>query len=226
MSSYYIHNGKLYTSNEYTTEVGFDYTIEGNTVKFSNGSHTVASGKITPRLSDLPLKTAMSSMSDVTENLKMLANPAMISILLGALVGIFGLQLPGLVFKITTMGANCMTPCAMILMGFVLAKTSLKKTFLSPKMYLVSIIRLIILPLVFGAIAYFVCLALNLDMLYAFLVIAFCALPLGSNTAVFPESVGLDGTVGAQSSFISTILGLITIPVVFAILEGLNLFTA
>ena len=68
--TYYVNNGKLYTNDTHTTEVDFNYTIEGDTVKFSNGSHTIASGKITPRLSDLPLKTAMASMSNVTEDLK------------------------------------------------------------------------------------------------------------------------------------------------------------
>lgn len=68
--TYYVDNGKLYTADDHLTEVDFDYTIEGDVVEFSNGSHTIALGKITPRLRDLPLNTAMESMSDVTEDLK------------------------------------------------------------------------------------------------------------------------------------------------------------
>ena len=69
--TYYIVDGKLCTEEgKATTEVEFDYTINGTTVEFSNGSHTISSGKITPRFRDLPLNTAMTSMTDATEGLK------------------------------------------------------------------------------------------------------------------------------------------------------------
>ncbi|MBQ7798147.1 MAG: hypothetical protein IJ371_03395, partial [Clostridia bacterium] len=72
--TYYVYNGKLYTNEEYTIEVGFKYTIENNTVEFANGTHTISSNSgvqtIKPRLSDLPLNTALSSMTDATKGLK------------------------------------------------------------------------------------------------------------------------------------------------------------
>ena len=69
--TYYIVDGKLCTEEgDASTEVEFDYTIKDDTVEFSNGSHTISSGKITPRFRDLPLNTAMTSMTDVTEGLK------------------------------------------------------------------------------------------------------------------------------------------------------------
>ncbi len=69
--TYYVVNGKLCTEEgKASSEVDFKYTIEGNTVKFSNGAHTISSGKITPRFRDLPLNTAMTSMTDATEGLK------------------------------------------------------------------------------------------------------------------------------------------------------------
>jgi len=68
---YYINDNKLCTEeNDASTEVEFDYTIEGSTVKFSNTSHTISSGKISPRFRDLPLSTAMTSMTDATKGLK------------------------------------------------------------------------------------------------------------------------------------------------------------
>ncbi len=68
--TYYVYEGKLYTDEEHNIQAEFDYTIEGDTVKFANGSHTVSSGKIKPRLSDLPLNTALNSMTDATKSLK------------------------------------------------------------------------------------------------------------------------------------------------------------
>lgn len=68
--TYYVANGKLYTDEGHNIEVGFDYTIDGSTVEFANGTHTVSSGTIKPRIMDLPLNTALTSMSDATHDLK------------------------------------------------------------------------------------------------------------------------------------------------------------
>ena len=69
-TTYYIYNGKLYTNEEHTVEVGFKYTIEDTVVKFANGSHTITSNTIKPRLMDLPLNVAITKFSDTTESLK------------------------------------------------------------------------------------------------------------------------------------------------------------
>ena len=161
-------------------------------------------------------------------NFKMLLNPIIIALVLGVVLGLLGVKLPDFIFDITNTGAACTTPCAMILLGFVLAKTPFIKIVLNPKMYIAAVIRLIALPLIFGGITFALCYFLKLDMLYVFLVVAVSCLPMGSNTIVFPESIGKDGTLGAQSCFVSTIMALITLPVMFMllteILKGYNLF--
>lgn len=69
--TYYISGQKLYVSDSYSTEVDFKYTVDmtNNVVKFSNGSHTISSGTIKPRLADLPLNTAMQRIQEVTNDL-------------------------------------------------------------------------------------------------------------------------------------------------------------
>lgn len=70
-SIYYIDNGKLYTNPEHTIEVDFDYTIEGSTVKLDTGAqNTISSGQVKFTLSDLPLNSALTSMTDTTQKLK------------------------------------------------------------------------------------------------------------------------------------------------------------
>ncbi len=180
-------------------------------------------------LFDLPFSVFVFTigMSMLTQQnkirLKMLANPILIAIALGSVVGLVGLQMPEIVTNITTAGANCMSPCAMILMGLVLGKATLKDTLLKPKMYLVSAVRLIAMPIILGSIAYFVCWALNLDMLYACMTIIAASLPMGANSVAFVESAGFDGKVGAQSCFVSSLMALITLPIVFMLLQMLNL---
>jgi len=72
---YYIKNGKLYTSSDYSTEVDFtNYTITETEVEFSNGTHTIKieceHNVITPMLRHIPLNSAMENMESATQDLK------------------------------------------------------------------------------------------------------------------------------------------------------------
>ena len=67
---YYVNNNKLYKESDHTNEVTFDYEIEDNTLKLPSGTHTIAGGIVSLRLSDIPLETAMGSISDATKNLQ------------------------------------------------------------------------------------------------------------------------------------------------------------
>ncbi len=72
---YYVRNGVLYATynsslGEYADEADFNYTVEGDVVKFASGTHTIASGSIKLRISDLPLTTALDKMTNATMDLK------------------------------------------------------------------------------------------------------------------------------------------------------------
>jgi len=66
---------KLYTDEEHNVEVDFKYTIKESTVEFGNSSHTISTHDFTktikPRLIDLPLTTAMKSITNTTNELSL-----------------------------------------------------------------------------------------------------------------------------------------------------------
>ena len=68
---YYVANGKIYSDEDHNIEVGFKYSVDGNIVKFANGTHTVASGVIRPRLMDMPLYATLTSMNEAAQSLKL-----------------------------------------------------------------------------------------------------------------------------------------------------------
>ncbi|MFQ6723755.1 MAG: hypothetical protein ACLRFE_00280 [Clostridia bacterium] len=68
--TYYVYNGKMYTDENHQIEVDFKYTIDGDYAKFANGTHTISSDMLSPRLSDLPLTTAINSLESSTKGLK------------------------------------------------------------------------------------------------------------------------------------------------------------
>ena len=145
---------------------------------------------------------------------KVFLNPICLSMLIGAVAGLSGFPIPKfLVTAIASAGA-CMSPLAMILTGFVIGNFSLKKLACVKRIYLASVLRLIILPLLFVLSLKL----LNTDATVVMLTLCATAMPLGLNTVVFPAAYDGDTTPGASMALISHIMSVITIPIMFAII--------
>ena len=146
--------------------------------------------------------------------LGMLLNPSIIATVFGTILGLADIQLPGVVNGILDTATACVSPCAMILTGTVFARIDMKSVFCDIKSYTASAIRLLAIPLVALLIFKLIKLPANLILPC----VGILAMPLGVNSVVFPEAYGGDAESGAMVCFMSAILCLITIPVVFALL--------
>ncbi len=153
-----------------------------------------------------------------------LYNPPMI----GAYIGIaLGLLSSGLKFEVpkffndlVTVAGNCQSAPAMLITGAVLANVPLKKLFTSWKPYVIGLIRLIVFPLIFAllfAIIYLLGWRSQTFLQVAFIAIVAVGMPVGMNVVVYPESVGKDSTEGAKTCFISYVLALIVLPLIFSL---------
>jgi len=115
--------------------------------------------------------------------------------------------------------AGCMAPCAMLMSGYVLGGSHVKEMFMNTRVYIASILRLILIPGMIGVVMY----VLRVNPSIMLCAVAILAMPLGLNTVVFPEAFGGDSQTGAQACFISSVLGLFTMPVVFSLLTAVTL---
>ncbi len=148
------------------------------------------------------------------ESLKSFVNPMFIAMLIGMVIGLSNIRLPEWTMSLINVSGDCMSPIAMILTGVVVSSISLKKTFTNVKIYIVSIIRLIIMPVLFiVGISFF-------ELPETTYICALCslAMPLGLNTIVIPSALGKDTTVAAGMAVISHLLSCITIPLIFSII--------
>jgi len=156
-------------------------------------------------------------------SLKGLLSPIMIALAVGIVCGLsfdaIGITLPKPVDNIITSAAGCMSPVAMLITGFTLAKTPLSKVFTNLSVYLFTFFRLILFPAVFGGIAYLLHLWVGLPIEIVKIIIIYLSLPMGINSVVFAEASGADGTVGAQCAFISHALCVATLPFIFALVS-------
>lgn len=148
--------------------------------------------------------------------MKNLLNPSMVSIFIGAAIGLSGLQpvIPSFIKLSLSNLSSCMGPIAMILTGIVAAKYSLGKLVKKPFVYLATLFRLIILPTVFLVILYL----LKTDELIIKMCLFAFATPLGLNTVVYPSAYGEDASTGASMALISHTLCVITIPILYSAL--------
>ena len=147
------------------------------------------------------------------ENLKSFVNPMFIAMIIGMLIGLSGIGLPKWTVSIIDISGDCMSPIAMLLTGVVVASYPLKVAFTNVRIYIISVIRLIVLPLMFIGVSYFI------KMPETDFICALCSLqmPLGLNTIVVPSAYGKDTSVAAGMAVISHLLAVITIPLILAI---------
>ena len=146
-------------------------------------------------------------------SVKTFVNPIFIALILGAVCGLLSVPLPKFITTAISSAGACRSPLEMLLTGCVIGEYSLKTLASDKKVYLASVIRLIILPSAFMAVL----LLLKTDKDIIRVALCATAMPLGLNTVVFPAAYGGDTTPGAGMALVSHLISVITIPVMFSI---------
>ena len=147
---------------------------------------------------------------------KKLAHPTLIAMAIGILLGLSGAGkvLPGFVSTTLTNLSGCMGPVAMLLTGFVIGGYKIGDLLRSGKVYIISFIRLLVLPCV--AVAVLMLLGSGKEI--ALLAMFGCGAALGLNTVVVPAAYDGDTRPGAAMAMISHIGAVVTIPLLYALL--------
>ena len=152
----------------------------------------------------------MTGKKDSIALKKITTNPIIISFLLGILLFFLPVELPEVLDSAVAAIASMNAPVAMIILGIYLAQMKLRDLFTDRAVYLCALMRLIVIPLATAAV-----LALipgNEMLKMSVLIVA--ATPVGSNVAIFAQMEGLDHTQAVKDICLSTVLCIVTIPVV------------
>lgn len=150
-------------------------------------------------------------------NLKKLCNPTIIAITLGIIAGIFNITLPSPVNTALSYAESCMSPLAMIMTGFVLAAVPVKPLLSDIKLYLAAIVRALIIP----GLTFFIMYLLKVSPAIITVAAGTLCMPMGLNSIVFPEAYGGDGVTGAKTTFVSNVISIITIPLMFSLISSI-----
>ena len=144
-----------------------------------------------------------------------LINPPVVALLIGILIGLFNLSrfVPEFLHSALSSASACQGPVAMLLAGFVIGGYKIRDMVTNVRVYIVSALRLIVIPAVMLAVLR---LASAPDELMIFTLVAFAS-PLGLNTIVYPAAHGGETRTGAAMAAISHTLSVITIPLMYLI---------
>lgn len=148
---------------------------------------------------------------------KVLLTPMLISLVIGITIGLTGIVLPPFVDSALKGLGSCMSPCSMLLAGFMLGKFPLKSLLVGWRPYIYSAVRLIAIPVIFGIVLF----ALGLEGQFLMMPLLVAGIPLGLNLVVYPESQGFEkqASDNAKLCFVSYLLALLVLPFTYAILN-------
>lgn len=140
-----------------------------------------------------------------------LINPALIATVLAIASNWLRVEIPEVVLTPLQIMGNATIPLAMLIMGYLLSGLKVNWRMLDRDLALVCFCKLLLSPLV----AYLLMLPLNLNPVVRMVVLMQAAMPSMSSTPVLVEKHGGDGEFAVMAVFLTTILSVITIPLIF-----------
>ncbi len=144
-----------------------------------------------------------------TASLKSMINPGTIFGLAAMAVVIFEIQLPDFIITAVTYLGNVTSPVALMAVGFALANSNLKKVFGQPGLYIFSVVKLLILPLLMLPLLK---LAANDETLLPVCMVMF-GMPIGNMPLILGNQKGMDVTSCSAAIILTTVLCVFTVPV-------------
>lgn len=143
---------------------------------------------------------------------KILWNPPMVGIGIGMVLFLTGLgtEIPMPLRTILADISSLNTPLAMIVLGVYLAKEEPKTLFSCARIYCVSVVRLLVIPLCTLLLVWLIPIQRQ-----ASLAVMICAAaPVGVNVAVYAQLHGRDYAYASKIVVVSTLLSVITLPAI------------
>lgn len=173
----------------------------------------------------IPREDGVSAKRSFREKIKPFINPMLIGMLIGMVIGLTGLGkiMPSPITQVIAVAGDCMSPIAMILTGMTIGKIPLLKLFKKTRLYIVTAVRLVGYPLlVLGIFALLRLLPDNAFTTNTFFICGACmaSMPMGLTSIFVPAAYGKDTTDAAGMALISHLFSIITIPLVFALLQS------
>lgn len=141
---------------------------------------------------------------------KVLFSPAMIAAFVAALMVAFGVRTPDIIARPVTMVGNITIPAALMVIGSSMARLPLKEIIGSPKVYVASLLRLVVVPLS----VYFLFRFCGVSDVINNINTVIIAMPVASYGTMFCMKYGRNPSLMTEMTFITTLGSILTIPLI------------
>ncbi|MTI65543.1 MAG: AEC family transporter [Firmicutes bacterium] len=148
-------------------------------------------------------------------NFKSLLNPGTISLFIGFFLFIFSLKLPKPLFMALDSLGKATTPLAMMVVGSLLGDVKISNIIKNKKLLIVSLLRLIIIPLT----VLLLLLPFNLEETIMGVIVLIVSMPSAANAAIFARRYDSDYSLASQGVFITTLFSIVSIPLIIFIMS-------
>lgn len=146
-------------------------------------------------------------------NPKDLLSPGVVASLIALLIYFVQLKFPDVIVSTVTMIGDITTPMAMLIIGSTLANIPIKEVFGELRLYPYTLIKQVILPI----LAYPILSLFIKDSLILGVTLIMISMPVANTAVLFATEYDGDVSLAAKSVFMTTLLSIITIPLIVAL---------
>ncbi|HBC98413.1 MAG TPA: AEC family transporter [Lachnoclostridium sp.] len=150
---------------------------------------------------------------NMMSTVKSFINSSTVAIVVGILFFVTGLHLPEVVGNPLSMIGAMNTPVAMLISGMNLAESELLSCLKSPRTYMISAAKLLVIPLITLALL----MAVKVNYAIAVTILVASACPSGATGAMFALQYNKNSQYASKLLAVTTVLSLVTIPAVMLV---------
>ena len=142
---------------------------------------------------------------------KIVTNPIVIAVVIGIILFLLPVSIQPIATTAVSSIAVLNAPVAMIVLGVYLAQTKLTELFTTKIVYVATIVRLVVIPMLTIAVLSLFPSSFQ-DVRLAILISA--SAPIGTNVAIFAQLNGMDYTEAVKNICFSTLLSILAVPLI------------
>ncbi|QUH27459.1 AEC family transporter [Vallitalea guaymasensis] len=159
---------------------------------------------------------SMDNKKNIKFKIKDIFNPGVCAVIIGLIIFSFKLNLPYVATKTIDMISSLTTPLSMIVIGASLAGIKIKNIFSNTKLYIYSFLKLLVFPIIILIIIR----QLGFNEIMTGVPVIITGMPVAANAVILSKEYDGNDILASEGVFISTMLSIITIPVLVFLLSN------
>jgi predicted permease len=146
---------------------------------------------------------------------KIVLNPGIITVLIGIVLFMLSIRLPGPVAEAVDLVGSMTIPLSMLIVGATVAGSRFKELFRGWDIYYITAVRLVLMPLIaFAALK-----ILGFPEMLMTICVLLIAMPAAATTTIFAELYDSDSVFASRVVVFTTLASIVTLPLMMLLIQ-------